>query len=114
MYFTTVRGHSYYYQVVLEVRVDSTVKGFKFRETMAVGEHFAIDQRFPGNENIEVGLASGRRDGFVTPSDGVVVTGLMVRYLGVDPGTLKESIWWQAWGPAIGVMDIRSSYYLRI
>ncbi len=98
----TKDGAMHYYQVVLEVRANEAVVTPEIKkETMRVGEHGVIDTNFPNNDHMEY-LVKGEEGKFIGPAAGVVVTGVMVRELAVDPGTLAESWWW----PKLEAMDV--------
>jgi hypothetical protein len=106
-------GTRRYYQLVLEVRVDETVCTKERRpESMYVADDHRIDKDLPHNGDIEYLVHAPRGEGsYLTPADGVVVTGLMVRELEVDPATLPESAWWQKW--AVGVKSsLKQNYYV--
>lgn len=97
-----------YYQIVLQVRVlnekiYSEVHAF-VGETMAVGGKFEIDEHFPQNQNLEFLYKSDTAVG----SEGIIVTGIMMRCCTQDPLLLTECQWWTCFDPK---KKLRRLYY---
>ena len=86
-----------FFQFVIEVRVDiRKLQPLKKRETLSVGAAGDIDPHFPNNEDLEF-LLKAEEGKFLTPQEGVVVTGVMVRKMNFDPAMLGSSWWWCKW-----------------
>jgi len=88
-----------YFQVALEVRLWTQVLNDKSKvefcgETLSVQNRCTIDPNV-SNDELEVIVKSGAD--FVTPQDGLAVTGVLVRALGHDPVTDPLSDWWLYW-----------------
>ena len=106
-YARVIEHRDYYFQIVLEVRVKtSLISGF-VGETMAVGEKFVIDPNFKDNSSMEFLFKALRH---VNAEDGLVTTGVMMRCVDIDPQKLPESEWWTCILKAWGAKDL-SSYY---
>jgi hypothetical protein len=98
-YARVYHQQGYYAQVVLEVRVQAHRLQLKWsKETLNVGGG-VIDPNYP--DNIVECLVSppAQEQGFIKHTDGIVVTGLMVRLLAEDPTGLPCSWWWTKWQP---------------
>lgn len=80
-------------------------------ETMCVGDIEKIDDNFSDNNNMEFLYFSEKP--YVTPSDGLVVTGIMVRCLSSDPIGAKENTWWLYWASVVGGAGKDPSAFLR-
>lgn len=96
-YARVVEHENSFYQFVIEVRVNTRkLQPVKKRETLSVGTAGDIDPNFPNNEDLEF-LFRAAKETFLKSRDGLVVTGVMVRKLDVDPATLPSSWWWCKW-----------------
>eukprot|EP01006_Ploeotia_vitrea_P060520 TRINITY_DN76056_c0_g1_i1.p1 TRINITY_DN76056_c0_g1~~TRINITY_DN76056_c0_g1_i1.p1 ORF type:complete len:271 (+),score=15.60 TRINITY_DN76056_c0_g1_i1:10-822(+) len=105
-----------YTQVVLECRIKLERINMKGPETMAVKQQFTIDDNFPANQDLEFMVKPLRKDGhlgnYVLPSNGVVVSGIMVRSLLHDPADLPSSAWWFCWRAKNPRQFLRKKFYL--
>ena len=83
------KGYLVYYQLALEVRVDTTRNHLRSR-----GASGAIDANYDSTSPLRVALMGSRSwVDYVNATDGVIVTGLMVRKLRVHPSELDECKW---------------------
>ena len=102
---TEEEGHPVYYQLALEVRVDTTRANLRTnKETVKYG-YGPIDVNHDDStfQYIVALLGSDPFVDYVNASDGVIVTGLMVRKLRVHPKELDECKWiydddWSTYG----------------
>lgn len=107
-YARVVLHNGFYFQFVLEVRVDvRKVQPAKRDEVLQVGVKGDIDPNFPDNKNLEF-LLRAQEGNFIKPREGVVVTGIMVRKINFDPALLSSSWWWCKWR---SWMDVHKYYY---
>mmetsp|Transcript_49234 Transcript_49234/g.81831 ORF Transcript_49234/g.81831 Transcript_49234/m.81831 type:complete len:279 (+) Transcript_49234:92-928(+) len=138
-YATILKMGRLYYQVVLQVRVlNQAVKHWKeakpgesvnvvlpgvksaeegdtsvatWGETMCVGEREKIDSNFDDNQNMEFLYETD--EPYVTPTHGLVVTGIMIRCLPCDPIGQPENGWWLYWAKELKDSDLSAEDWLR-
>jgi len=87
-----------YIQVILECRVWNSSLTALNGETMQVGDKYRIDENYADNSGMEFLFKSDKAR--VTTSDGIVVTGIMMRTLSFDPLSRVDNAWWTCWKDA--------------
>ena len=89
-------GHPVYYQLALEVRVDTSrthISLHKQNVKKKGCEHPIDAKRDDATFRYIVAVSGPDKMDYVDAQDGVIVTGLMVRKLRIHPKELKESMW---------------------